>query len=173
MAAVRKIKGSLVNVDVDEYIGESSYLFYDIVSGSLRIFDGTPGGYPIEKPLSELTDVIITSPATAHVITYSGTNWINSPPASGSTILTTINKSTDYTLTVLDDVILVTGITTITLPLAATITGKVFFIKNADSATKTITTTASETIDDHIAVLITQPYASIMIVSDGVKWHII
>jgi hypothetical protein len=42
---IRKIKASLVqNTNVDTYIGEYSYLFYDIDSGSLRIYDGTPGG---------------------------------------------------------------------------------------------------------------------------------
>lgn len=47
MAFVRKIKASLVKIDVDAYVGEYSYLFYDIVSGSLRIYDGTPGGTPL------------------------------------------------------------------------------------------------------------------------------
>jgi len=47
MAFVRKIKASLVRIDVDDYVGESTYLFYDIVSGSLRIWDGTPGGTPL------------------------------------------------------------------------------------------------------------------------------
>jgi len=173
MAAIRKIKGSLVNIDVDDYIGEYSYLFYDIISGSLRIFDGTPGGYPIEKPLGELSNVEITSPATGQVLTYSAGGWVNSVPASGSTILTTRNTAVDYTLVVLDDVLLVTGTTTITLPLASTITGKVFYIKNADTATVTVIGTASETIDNDISVLLTQPYASISVVSDGVKWHII
>jgi hypothetical protein len=41
---IRKIKASLVKADVDAYVGEYSYLFYDIDSGSLRIYDGTPGG---------------------------------------------------------------------------------------------------------------------------------
>ena len=173
MAFIRKIKGSLVTQDVDAYIGESTYLFYDIVSGSLRIHDGTPGGAPINKPLTELTDVELTTPATGQVLTFSGTTWINSVPASGSTILTTINKSTNYTLTVIDDVVLVTGNTTITLPLASTITGKVFHIKNADNATVAVTTTDSQTIDDQVTVLITEPYASITVVSDGLKWHII
>lgn len=44
MAFVRKIKASLVRIDVDDYVGEETYLFYDIISGSLRIYDGTPGG---------------------------------------------------------------------------------------------------------------------------------
>jgi len=47
MAAIRKIKGSLVNVDSAVYVGEETYLFYDIVTGCLRMYDGTPGGKPI------------------------------------------------------------------------------------------------------------------------------
>ena len=46
MAFVRKIKGSLVRVDSDDYVGESSYLFYDIETACIRITDGTPGGKP-------------------------------------------------------------------------------------------------------------------------------
>lgn len=173
MADIRKIKGSYVKVDVEDYVGEYSYLFYDVVSGSMRIYNGSPGGMPIAKPLAELTDVVITDPATAQVLTYSAGGWVNAVPASGSTILTTTNKSTDYTLVVTDDIVLVIGETTITLPLASTITGKVFYIKNADGATITVNTTSSETIDGKLAVLITEPYASITVVSDGVKWHII
>jgi len=46
MAYVRKIKGSLVRVDSSQYVGEESYLFYDIDTGCIRITDGTPGGRP-------------------------------------------------------------------------------------------------------------------------------
>lgn len=44
MAFVRKIKASLVREDINTYVGEETYLFYDIETGSLRIYDGTPGG---------------------------------------------------------------------------------------------------------------------------------
>jgi len=47
MAYIRKIKGSLVRQDSSEYVGEDTYLFYDIVDGCLRMHDGTPGGAPI------------------------------------------------------------------------------------------------------------------------------
>jgi len=47
MGFIRKIKGSLVKQDIDTYVGESTYLFYDTVTGELRIWDGTPGGIPI------------------------------------------------------------------------------------------------------------------------------
>ena len=46
MAFVRKIKASLVRMDSSEYVGEDSYLFYDIDTACIRITDGTPGGRP-------------------------------------------------------------------------------------------------------------------------------
>jgi len=44
MGYIRKIKGSFVRVDSTEYVGEESYLFYDIETGCIRRCDGTPGG---------------------------------------------------------------------------------------------------------------------------------
>jgi len=46
MAFIRKIKGSLVRIDSAEYVGENTYLFYDVETGCIRISDGTPGGRP-------------------------------------------------------------------------------------------------------------------------------
>ena len=50
MAFIRKIKASLVRKDLEDYVGEETYIFHDIVSGELRITDGTPGGAPIFVP---------------------------------------------------------------------------------------------------------------------------
>ncbi len=47
MAFIRKIKAALVKIDIEDYVGESTYIFYDIVTGELRIHDGTPGGVPL------------------------------------------------------------------------------------------------------------------------------
>jgi len=46
MAYIRKIKGSLVRQDSSVYVGEDTYLFYDVETGCIRITDGTPGGRP-------------------------------------------------------------------------------------------------------------------------------
>jgi len=47
MAFIRKIKASLVRQDSSEYVGEDSYLFYDIETNCIRVADGiTPGGLP-------------------------------------------------------------------------------------------------------------------------------
>lgn len=47
MAFIRKIKGSLVRQDSSVYVGEDTYLFYDIDTGCIRRSDGTPGGEPL------------------------------------------------------------------------------------------------------------------------------
>jgi hypothetical protein len=47
MAYIRKIKGSLVKMDRTEYIGEDTYLFYDIDTGCIYRSNGLPGGEPI------------------------------------------------------------------------------------------------------------------------------
>jgi len=48
MAFIRKIKGSLVRQDSSIYLGEDTYLFYDIDTGCIRRSDGvTPGGVPL------------------------------------------------------------------------------------------------------------------------------
>ncbi len=49
MAFIRKIKGSLVRQDSSIYVGEDTYLFYDIDTGCIRRSDGvTPGGVPLD-----------------------------------------------------------------------------------------------------------------------------
>ena len=47
MAYIRKIKGSLVRQDSSVYVGEDTYLFYDIDTGCIRRSNGTPGGEDI------------------------------------------------------------------------------------------------------------------------------
>ena len=47
MGYIRKIKGSLVRLDSSQYVGEDSYIFYDIDTGCLRRTNGLPGGTPI------------------------------------------------------------------------------------------------------------------------------
>ena len=104
MAFIRKIKGSLVKKDIESYIGEETYLFYDIVSGSLRIWDGTPGGQLLAggggaSSLNDLTDVDLTTtaPLVGEHLEWNGTDWI--PGEAGAVeIATTIRDDyiTDY-----------------------------------------------------------------------------
>lgn len=50
MAFIRKIKAALVPIELEDYVGEEHYIFHDIETGELRIWDGTPGGTPIFVP---------------------------------------------------------------------------------------------------------------------------
>jgi len=60
MAFVRKVKAALVRIDIDSYVGESSYLFYDIQTGELRISNGTAGG----TPATQSWENMINTPTT-------------------------------------------------------------------------------------------------------------
>ena len=51
---IRKIKGSLVKQGLEEYVGESTYLFYDTTTGELRLWDGNPGGIAPRYPTSTI-----------------------------------------------------------------------------------------------------------------------
>ena len=83
-------------------------------------------------------------------------------------------KSTAYTLTATDDIVSVTGTTTITLPTAAGIPGRKYTIKNSDvAATVTVDANGGETIDGSLTKLLTTQYQYLTILSDGVNWLIV
>lgn len=87
-------------------------------------------------------------------------------------------KTSGYTATSADDFISCDATSagfTITLPAAASNTGKVFYIKKIDSSANAVTIdgNASETIDGAATVTITLQYESLTIVCDGSNWHII
>jgi hypothetical protein len=84
-----------------------------------------------------------------------------------------VSKTSAYTATINDDVILCDGTFTVTLPAASTATGCKLNIKNIGTGTITIDGDGSETIDGAITVVIATQYASYSIVCDGSAWHII
>lgn len=90
-------------------------------------------------------------------------------------ILALVSKSSAYPATAADCVILVSGNTTITLPTAVGILGKVYTIKKTDAAgtTTAIATTSSQTIDGAAAPFnITVQNQSITLISDNANWQI-
>lgn len=93
MAFIRKIKASLVRLDIEDYVGESTYIFYDIVSGELRIFDGTPGGTPIfvagdsNLEVQDEGNLLTTSAA---FINFAGAGVTATEPGPSGEILVTI-----------------------------------------------------------------------------------
>lgn len=95
-------------------------------------------------------------------------------PADITTATAYVAKSSAYTATTADYTIGVTGTTTITLPDATTMAGKIFVIKNLDAAnTTTVATTSSQTIDGTTTRTMPTQYQSITVQSTGAQWIII
>lgn len=89
--------------------------------------------------------------------------------------LTTLVKSTNYTLLTTDSVILASGAITLTLPTAVGVAGKVYTVKKTDTSTSTIVvnTTSNQTIDGEATTTLNDPYESFDFVSDGANWLIV
>ena len=90
----------------------------------------------------------------------------------------TVEKSSGYTATASDFAIMCDasgGGFTITLPAAASHTGRVYHIKKIDSSGNIVTVdgNSSETIDDATTAVLTTQYESITIQSDGDEWFIL
>lgn len=85
--------------------------------------------------------------------------------------------STTYTATGTDYHLIFTGslATTITLPTAVGVTGRLYTIKNAstNSSVLTIATTSSQTIDAGTTLLLNNAYQTVTVTSDGSNWHIV
>jgi hypothetical protein len=87
---------------------------------------------------------------------------------NGSFATTITAQSSAYTLGIDDQIVTVTGITTITLPTAVGISGRLYTIKRMDAVnTTTISASGTETIDGVITQTINAQYAGITIASDG------
>lgn len=82
----------------------------------------------------------------------------------------------DYTLTANDDIVLVIGNTTITLPQASSFKGRIFTVKKFDSAnTVSIVSTNGETlngtdISNGTALTLTKQFNDMSVISDGTNW---
>ena len=91
--------------------------------------------------------------------------WVN-----GSVALVRSAKTGNYTLTNNDFLIDVTsGTNTQTLPTAASIAGRIYYIFNSGSGTVTVATTSSQTINGSSTVTITQ-YQGVGVMSNGTNW---
>ncbi|HSX05827.1 MAG TPA: hypothetical protein VLF69_05130 [Candidatus Saccharimonadales bacterium] len=97
--------------------------------------------------------------------------------ASGT--LATATKTTNYTVTTTDAVILAdatSGNVTITLPAASGASGYRFYIKRVDNTTTnsvTITPNGSDTIDGFTGISVVSQYDTYELVSNGTTWYII
>ena len=115
--------------------------------------------------------VNIVSPAEAFNTKEIGNSW-NAKPSSVTTLTT---KTSNYTATVFDEVVLVdatSGNITISLPTSVGNGGKNFKVKKVDASANTVTIdpNSSQTIDGVATKVITTQYAFINVVSDSNNW---
>jgi hypothetical protein len=93
---------------------------------------------------------------------------------SGSLSTSYAAKTASYTITSTDHTIDNTsGANTITLPTAASITGREYVIKNSSASTVTVATTSSQTIDGSITKTLSVQYGGVVVKSNGSNWVVI
>lgn len=118
----------------------------------------------------------VAASTSGNVLTSNGTTWTSSAPGS---VFATASKSADYTVLSSDYFITInaSGATrTMTLPAAASNTGKVYIFKRTDSTVANqaiIDGNASETIDGATTYVLAAVNGWVAIISDGTNWQII
>ena len=102
-------------------------------------------------------------------------SWVDQ--ASGAVNLTPLVKTTNYTLSATDDLLLCdtsSNNITLTLPTAVGNDGKVFYIKKIASAyVCTLDANGSQTIDGELTQTLLTNYTAVTLVSDGANWLIL
>ncbi len=111
---------------------------------------------------------------TADSSQATGVKWADPAAANSHTVVT---KSSTYSVTISDEIILVdatSGAVTITLPTGVGNTN-IYTVKKIDSTANnvTIATTASQTIDGGTTAVIHVQFASVSVVSNNANWFII
>lgn len=117
----------------------------------------------------------LVCPSTSgHVLTSNGAAADPSFQAApgGSSTLTVATKTSAYTLTNSDDVILCNGTFTITLQAVASATIKPYRIKNIGTGECTIDANGSETIDGDLTLVISTQNSAVEIIPDGSAWYV-
>lgn len=119
-------------------------------------------------------DTTTSAPNTGEHLEWDGSNWV--PAAAATVDWTYVDKATTYTAVVNDfiDADSSGGAFTITLPTAASISGKRIAIRKTDSGNNGITIdgNGSETIDGSTTIIIYGQYHAVYLVSDGTNWMI-
>ncbi len=132
------------------------------------------GGIYATKAIVSGSTTDSTSTTTGGLILAGGAAIAKTLTTAGR-ILSTSIKTTTYTITTSDSVIVCNSSSafTVSLPsLASASTGRQYIIKNKGAGQITLTASGSETIDGSVSVYINQ-YESLTIVSDGATWNVI
>ena len=136
---------------------------------------GNPSSYVANPHAGEI--VFQDTGSAGNFYGYNGTDW-EQLNGDGDSLQNVVTKTSGYTLTGSDDVVLVDasgGSFTLSLPSATTNTGKSFVIKKIDSSTDyvTIDPNSTETIDGDSTTTVNTRYESITLVSDGSNWNLV
>ena len=143
---------------------------------------GSTAQWDIYNPASESTDLRISNNGTDRItIQNDGDVGIGTTtPAStldiqGSLGLGLTSITTSTTLNNTHNVVLCNSELTVTLPSAASNTGRIYYIKNNNSAGHNITIegVSSETIEGSTTYLLEEYNQTITIISDGTNWLVI
>lgn len=128
---------------------------------------GSTGAAGVVQSVVAGTNVTVNSTDPANPIVSS---------SGGSSSVNVATKTSNYTLTSSNDVVLADtsgGNVTLTLPTAVGVS-KLFTLKKIASAnTMTIATTSAQTIDGSSSIAITAQYESITVASDNSNWDVI
>lgn len=136
----------------------------------------------IELPVSGTTDTVTDPPAGWVKIVYrAGTLRLLTSggiEVSAGSLLSTVQKTADYSVQSTDDVILCdasAGQLTVTLPDPAEAGSKTFHIKKIDASLYTVRVNpnSAETIDGKTFKLIRGQYSNMQLVSNGSDWYIL
>lgn len=159
-------------------ISDSQTLTNKTISGSSNtlsniarssIASGTAYGAVVNDSSGNLTSI---APGTSgNVLKSDGTSWTSGTFTTANLAVT--SKTANYTATGSDDVILcdaTSGAFTITLPSAASNTGKVLRLKKTDSSTNAVT--ISGTVDGITSRALDSQYETLTTFSDGTNWRV-
>jgi len=123
----------------------------NMAAGDLIFIIGTYGGFTLEVQSISSGSVVTALAKSDNIVT----------------------KTSAYTTTLTDDVILCNGTFTVTLYTAVGNGGRTLTIKNTGTGVITIDGSGSETIDGDTTLDLGVQYTSVTIVSDGTNWSII
>ena len=142
---------------------DHGYIDQDVTSGSSPTFDGA------NFSGVDADDVDIADSGDY----YTGTEVETALQEIGAGLpLPVTSKAAIYTLAATDAICLCTGTFTVTLPTAAGITGKVYYVKNISTGVITVDGDGAETIDGDADQTLHQ-WDTMQIASDGTNWVIL
>jgi len=133
---------------------------------AVQVLEGTTLLIPlsvVHNTVNDFTVTFTTATSGSIVVTIGGVSTA------------VVSKSSNYTLTVTDNLVLVTAACTITLPATAGIQGKIYSIKHMTNSGifVIVDTTGGATIDGELTKTLIAKYTTMQVFTDGSNWFIL